>query len=59
MPVISVAGAPGSAMGGVVLPLEGGRWSLTFMGMRGTGPPVDEGEFTAYAKTLAHPALTT
>ncbi|MFF3822683.1 FAD-dependent monooxygenase [Streptomyces griseus] len=56
--VVSVAGDPaGSAMGGVVLPLEGDRWSLTLMGMRGTEPPVEEGEFTAYAKALAHPAL--
>ncbi|MEV5976640.1 FAD-dependent monooxygenase [Streptomyces sp. NPDC052114] len=57
-PVVSVAGDPtGSAMGGVVLPLEGDRWSLTLMGMRGTEPPVEEGEFMAYAKALAHPAL--
>ncbi|MCX4849547.1 NAD(P)/FAD-dependent oxidoreductase [Streptomyces sp. NBC_00893] len=58
VPVISVAGDPtGSAMGGVVLPLEGERWSLTLMGMRGSEPPVEEGELMAYAKALAHPAL--
>ncbi|GAA2332006.1 NAD(P)/FAD-dependent oxidoreductase [Streptomyces violaceusniger] len=57
-PVVSIAGDPtGAAMGGVVLPLEGDRWSLTLMGMRGTEPPLEEGEFMAYAKGLAHPAL--
>ncbi|MBA2947972.1 FAD-dependent oxidoreductase [Streptomyces himalayensis] len=46
---------PSQVYGGVVLPLEDGRYLATFSGLRGDEPPTDEEEFVAYAKRLPHP----
>ncbi|MER5185228.1 FAD-dependent monooxygenase [Streptomyces sp. NPDC002896] len=46
---------PSQVYGGVVLPLEDGRYLATFSGLRGDEPPTDEEGFVAYAKRLPHP----
>ena len=43
--------------GGVLLPVEGGRWLLTLSGFTGIRPPTDEDTFLDYAATLAHPHI--
>jgi hypothetical protein len=43
--------------GGTLLPVEGDRWIATFVGMRGTEPPLDEREFTRFAGVLRDRAL--
>ena len=54
---ILVQPEPALRRGGVLLPVEGGRWLLTLSGFTGTRPPTDEGSFLDYAATLAHPHL--
>jgi 2-polyprenyl-6-methoxyphenol hydroxylase-like FAD-dependent oxidoreductase len=48
---------PRRRRGGVLMPVEGGRWLLTLSGFTGTRPPTDEDAFLDYAATLAHPYL--
>lgn len=55
--IVMIANVTGEATGGVLLPLEGGLWSATVIGMRGSEPPAGEAEFLAFAKRLGHPAL--
>ena len=55
--VVMIADVTGEATGGVLLPLEDGRWSATMIGMRGSEPPTGEAEFLGFAKRLSHPAL--
>lgn len=43
--------------GGVLNPIEGGRWLVTVAGMRGSEPPVDAEGFAAYARELRHPLI--
>ncbi|QFZ20319.1 FAD-dependent oxidoreductase [Saccharothrix syringae] len=60
-PGVNIQGDPTTdrvARGGVLLPIEGGRWVVSLGGTRG-GEPADlapEG-FTAYARGLRHPAI--
>jgi 2-polyprenyl-6-methoxyphenol hydroxylase-like FAD-dependent oxidoreductase len=43
--------------GGVIYPIEGGRWLVTLAGIGGDYPPSDEEGFMAFARSLATPAL--
>jgi 2-polyprenyl-6-methoxyphenol hydroxylase-like FAD-dependent oxidoreductase len=57
---ISIIPAPPSATrGGVILPMEGGRWHVTLVGMAGDYPPTDEAAFLAFARSLPNPQLYT
>lgn len=55
--IVMIANVTGEATGGVLLPLEDGRWSATVIGMRGCEPPAGDGAFQDFAKRLSHPAL--
>lgn len=56
--IVMIANVTGEATGGVLLPLEDGRWSATVIGMRGSEPPAGEAEFLDFAKRLSHPGLS-
>ena len=43
---------PDSTRGGIILPLEGGRWHVTLVGMAGDFPPTGEAGFLAFAHSL-------
>lgn len=55
--IVMIANVTGDATGGVLLPLEDGRWSATVIGMRGSEPPADDDAFLDFTKRLPHPAL--
>ncbi|MGW5633594.1 NAD(P)/FAD-dependent oxidoreductase, partial [Streptomyces sp. NPDC003832] len=61
-PVVNVQPAPrsgGPGKGGVLLPIENGRWLVTLFGTRGGEPSADTAEFDAYAREeLRHPILS-
>jgi 2-polyprenyl-6-methoxyphenol hydroxylase-like FAD-dependent oxidoreductase len=44
---------------GLVLPVEGNRWTITVGGLAGTFPPLDESGFLDYARTLTDPCVAT
>lgn len=46
---------PTQPYAGLLLPMEGGRYTATLVGLTGDQPPADEEEFVAYAKKLPHP----
>jgi len=48
---------PETKGGGLLLPLEGGRWMVTLGGRRGDKPPGDAGGFMAFARQLRTPTL--
>jgi 2-polyprenyl-6-methoxyphenol hydroxylase-like FAD-dependent oxidoreductase len=48
---------PGDPRGGVVAPVEGGRWLVSLVGGDGHYPPTDEAGFLAFARSLRSPAL--
>ncbi|MDN3296098.1 FAD-dependent monooxygenase [Streptomyces ficellus] len=48
---------PDQTYGGVVLPVEGGRYLVTLSGLRGEEPPTDEDAFEKFADRLPHPVL--
>lgn len=48
---------PGQPVGGILMPLEGGRWSVILSGLRGFEPPTDEAGFLEFATRLPHPVL--
>jgi 2-polyprenyl-6-methoxyphenol hydroxylase-like FAD-dependent oxidoreductase len=48
---------PGDPRGGVVSPVEGGRWLVSLVGGDGQYPPTDEAGFLAFARSLRSPAL--
>jgi 2-polyprenyl-6-methoxyphenol hydroxylase-like FAD-dependent oxidoreductase len=48
---------PNDRRGGVLFPLEGGRWLLTLAGMGGDHPPTHESGFLAFAESLRSPIL--
>ena len=60
-PVVNVqpdprAGKPGC--GGVLLPIEDGRWIVTLFGSRGAEPPTEAEAFVPYAREdLRHPVI--
>jgi 2-polyprenyl-6-methoxyphenol hydroxylase-like FAD-dependent oxidoreductase len=48
---------PGDPRGGVLFPVEGGRWLVSLVGGDGDYPPTDEAGFLAFARGLRSPAL--
>ena len=49
--------APAENRGGVILPVEDGRWLVTLTGYNGDHPPTDVDGWLEYAKSLPHPSL--
>ena len=48
---------PGDPRGGIVQPVEGGRWLVSLVGGDGDYPPTDEAGFLAFARSLRSPTL--
>jgi 2-polyprenyl-6-methoxyphenol hydroxylase-like FAD-dependent oxidoreductase len=48
---------PGDPRGGLISPVEGGRWLVSLMGGDGDYSPTDEAGFLAFARSLGSPAL--
>jgi 2-polyprenyl-6-methoxyphenol hydroxylase-like FAD-dependent oxidoreductase len=48
---------PGDPRGGLVSPVEGGRWLVSLVGGDGDYPPTDELGFLAFARSLRSPEL--
>jgi 2-polyprenyl-6-methoxyphenol hydroxylase-like FAD-dependent oxidoreductase len=48
---------PSSYRGGVVLPVEGGRWMVTLAGVHGDVPPTDDMGFRDFAGSLLSPVV--
>jgi hypothetical protein len=48
---------PGGPRGGILQPVEGGRWLVSLVGGDGDYPPTDEAGFLAFARGLRSPAL--
>jgi 2-polyprenyl-6-methoxyphenol hydroxylase-like FAD-dependent oxidoreductase len=48
---------PDEPRGGLVVPVEGGRWLVSLVGGDGDYPPTDEAGFLAFAGSLRSPAL--
>jgi 2-polyprenyl-6-methoxyphenol hydroxylase-like FAD-dependent oxidoreductase len=48
---------PDHPRGGLVNPVEGGRWLVSLVGGDGDFPPTDEAGFLAFARSLRSPAL--
>jgi 2-polyprenyl-6-methoxyphenol hydroxylase-like FAD-dependent oxidoreductase len=48
---------PGDRRGGIVQPVEGGRWLVSLIGGDGDYPPTDEAGFLTFARSLRSPAL--
>jgi 2-polyprenyl-6-methoxyphenol hydroxylase-like FAD-dependent oxidoreductase len=55
--VMTFGQAPHNSRGGVLFPLEGGRWMATIGGRHGDVPPGDADGFLAYAKALRTPTI--
>lgn len=51
------ANPPADGRGGILLPVEEGRWSVALFGGGGDYPPTDEEGFLAFAKNLRSPVL--
>ncbi|MEU3603386.1 FAD-dependent oxidoreductase [Streptomyces sp. NPDC006798] len=58
-PVVNVQANPRRppGQGGVLIPIEDGRWLVTLAGTRGGRPSGDPGEFTAFARRLRNPVI--
>lgn len=56
-PTLVMLHAPDVPRGGVVCPVEQGRWVVTLAGTGGTYPPTDEDGFLSFAERAADPAL--
>jgi 2-polyprenyl-6-methoxyphenol hydroxylase-like FAD-dependent oxidoreductase len=48
---------PHHPTGGVIFPIEDGRWIVTLSGMADRLPPTDEVGFREFARTLSHPSV--
>jgi 2-polyprenyl-6-methoxyphenol hydroxylase-like FAD-dependent oxidoreductase len=48
---------PGDPRGGLISPVEGGRWLVSLVGGDGDYPPTDEAGFLDFARSLRSPAL--
>lgn len=55
--VVVECAPPDSLTGGVLFPIEGGRWLITLMGFNGAHPPSDEAGFQAFANGLRSPLI--
>ncbi|GAB3491357.1 FAD-dependent oxidoreductase [Amycolatopsis cihanbeyliensis] len=54
-PAICIQPDPnGAGHGGVLLPIEGGRWMVSVAGMRGYHPPADNAGYVEFAGKLRH-----
>ncbi len=47
--------APHGTRGGIIVPMENGRWCVTLIGVAGDAPPTDEAGFLAFAQSLPSP----
>ncbi|MFF8960144.1 NAD(P)/FAD-dependent oxidoreductase [Streptomyces sp. NPDC014894] len=58
-PVVNVQANPASppGRGGIILPIEGGRWIVTLAGTRGGEPSGDSAAFLGFARALADPVI--
>ncbi|MFI5990326.1 NAD(P)/FAD-dependent oxidoreductase [Streptomyces sp. NPDC051362] len=59
-PIINVQADPagdGPGQGGVILPIEDGRWMVTLFGTRGGQPTASNDDFVPFAKALRHPII--
>ncbi|WCN05064.1 NAD(P)/FAD-dependent oxidoreductase [Streptomyces sp. M92] len=58
-PLVNVQANPAKApgRGGIILPVEGGRWIVTLSGTRGGEPTRDPDAFTDFALTLGDPVI--
>ncbi|MFJ5842300.1 NAD(P)/FAD-dependent oxidoreductase [Streptomyces shenzhenensis] len=58
-PLINVQANPATApgRGGIILPIEGGRWIVTLSGTRGGEPTDDPAGFTDFALALGDPVI--
>lgn len=54
--VVTRDGQPGR--GGVILPVEGGRWLVTLSGTKGGQPTGDPDAFDEFARSLRHPLVS-
>jgi 2-polyprenyl-6-methoxyphenol hydroxylase-like FAD-dependent oxidoreductase len=48
---------PGDPRGGLISPVEGGRWLVSLVGGDGDYPPTDDAGFLAFARSLRSPEL--
>jgi 2-polyprenyl-6-methoxyphenol hydroxylase-like FAD-dependent oxidoreductase len=55
--VMTFGQAPHNSRGGVLVPLEGGRWMATIGGRHGDVPPGDAEGFLAFAKAMRTPTI--
>ncbi len=58
-PIVNVQADPRQApgKGGIIAPIEGGRWLVTLAGTRGGQPTADNDAFLAFARELPHPVI--
>ncbi|MFG2621227.1 FAD-dependent oxidoreductase [Streptomyces sp. NPDC048507] len=58
-PIVNVQAVPSRApgQGGIILPVEGGRWMVTLSGTRGGEPTKEADEFAGFANGLADPVI--
>ncbi|HEU5334048.1 MAG TPA: hypothetical protein VFU73_14815, partial [Actinocrinis sp.] len=54
---VNVTSTPACPRGGVLMPVEHGRWLLTLSGFGGESPATDEDAFLDHAARLTHPYL--
>jgi 2-polyprenyl-6-methoxyphenol hydroxylase-like FAD-dependent oxidoreductase len=55
--VLHVPTSPGSSRLGIILPMEGRRWSVSLCANHGDTPPGDIGGFMAFAKSFRMPTI--
>jgi len=58
-PIVNVQANPANTpgRGGIILPVEGGRWIVTLSGTRGGEPTADADAFADFALTLGDPVI--
>lgn len=58
-PIVNVQADPrqNPGRGGIIIPIEGGRWLVTLSGTRGGRPSGSNEEFVPFALTLPHPII--
>ncbi|MEU0039658.1 FAD-dependent monooxygenase [Streptomyces sp. NPDC006333] len=58
-PIVNVQADPrqNPGRGGIITPIEGGRWLVTLAGTRGGQPSGDNEEFVPFALKLPHPVI--
>lgn len=54
---VAVIPTPDRPRGGVLAPVENGRWLITLWGMHGDDPPTDQAGFEEFARSLPVPHL--